>query len=85
MQPRTRKRRFLFALGILLLASAPAVAGDWPRFRGPNGTGVAEDKDVPVKWTADDIVWKTAIPGVGHSSPIVSRDRVFLESASEDG
>jgi outer membrane protein assembly factor BamB len=85
MQPRPRDRRFLFVLGILLLACAPAGAGDWPRFRGPNGTGIATDKDVPVKWTADGTLWKTAIPGVGHSSPIVSRGRVFLESSSEDG
>ncbi len=69
-----------------MLASAPVGAGDWPRFRGPNGTGIAADKDVPVKWTAaDGVLWKTALPGIGHSSPIVHGGRVFLESASKDG
>jgi outer membrane protein assembly factor BamB len=86
MQPRTRNRCFLFALVILPLAWGLAGASDWPRFRGPNGAGIATDKDVPVKWTADDgVLWKTAIPGIGHSSPIVHGGRVFLESSSEDG
>jgi outer membrane protein assembly factor BamB len=60
-------------------------AGDWPRFRGPNGTGIATDKNVPVKWSEDNFLWKTPVPGVGHSSPIVHSGRVFLQSASEDG
>jgi outer membrane protein assembly factor BamB len=85
MHPRHRTRRFLIALGVLLLAGGLANAGDWPRFRGPNGAGIAADKDVPVKWTADNILWKTAIPGIGYSSPIVHGGRVFLQSASKDG
>ena len=39
---------------LLLCLCGLAHAGDWPRFRGPNGTGIAADKDVPVKWTADE-------------------------------
>ncbi len=78
-------RRFLVALGVFLLAGTLADASDWPRFRGPNGTGIAADKDVPVKWTVDNILWKTAIPGIGHSSPIVHGGRVFLQSSSHDG
>lgn len=62
-----------------------AIASNWPRFRGPNGAGIAADKDVPVKWTNENILWKTAIPGVGHSSPIACGGRVFLQSASKDG
>jgi outer membrane protein assembly factor BamB len=86
MQPRPHHRRFSLALGVLLLASGPAAAADWPRFRGPNGTGISADKDVPVKWTADKgVLWNTEIPGVGHSSPIVQGGRVFLQSASADG
>ncbi len=86
MQPRHHNRRFLFALSVLLLGCVLAEAGDWPRFRGPNGTGIALDKDVPVKWTASNgVLWKTAIPGIGHSSPIVRAGRVFLQSSSDDG
>src|SRR5262249_54108264 len=85
MHPRLRTRRSLVALGVVLLAVGPAGASDWPRFRGPNGTGIAADKDVPVKWTADNVLWKTPIPGIGHSSPIVHSGRVFLQSSSGDG
>jgi outer membrane protein assembly factor BamB len=69
------------AAGLAMLAAA-----DWPRFRGPNGTGVALDKDVPLAWTeADGVLWKTPLPGLGNSSPIVCRGRVFLQTASADG
>jgi outer membrane protein assembly factor BamB len=72
-------------LGIFLLAITPGIlAADWPRFRGPNGTGVA-DANLPVRWQEEDIVWKAAIPGIGHSSPVIGAGRVFLQSASEDG
>src|SRR5262249_43947128 len=85
MHPRLRTHRSLVAFGFLLLAGDLAGGSDWSRFRGPNGTGVAADKDVPVKWTTDNVLWKTSIPGVGHSSPIFHGGRVFLQSSSSDG
>ncbi len=76
---------FLPALGVLL-AGAAADAGDWPRFRGPNGTGVSTDKDVPIHFGAKEgVLWKTPIPGRGNSSPIVWGDRLFIQSAAADG
>jgi outer membrane protein assembly factor BamB len=61
-----------------------AHAENWPRFRGPNGEGIAHDKHVPVQWTEKEgIAWRTAIPGTGNSSPIVWGDRIFLQSATE--
>jgi outer membrane protein assembly factor BamB len=84
MQPRHRCCGYWLAIVIVLPACGLAGAGDWPRFRGPNGAGIAADKDVPIKWTEENILWKTPIPGVGHSSPIVCKGRVFLQSASED-
>jgi outer membrane protein assembly factor BamB len=71
---------------ILLLGGAgEAIAGNWPRFRGPNGTGVATDKDVPLHWTADKgVLWKTALPGAGNSSPVIWGDRLFVQSADEN-
>jgi outer membrane protein assembly factor BamB len=70
----------------LLLAVLPsfAFAADWARFRGPEGLGTAPDKDVPVEFSQKDILWKTAIPGRGNSSPIISKGKVFLQTASED-
>src|SRR5262245_13780394 len=55
---------------------------DWAPFRGPNGSGHAPDKDVPVKWTDDNFVFKTPLPGDGHSPPIVCKGKVFLLSAT---
>ncbi len=52
---------------------------NWPQWRGPFGTGVAIDADPPVEWSeGKNIRWKTALPGKGHSTPIVWGDRIFL-------
>jgi len=60
-------------------ATRPAAATDWPAWRGPLGTGAAADADLPLTWSAtENVVWKTPIPGVGHSSPIVSGGRIFV-------
>jgi outer membrane protein assembly factor BamB len=69
--------------------SAEAAAGtspaiDWPQFRGPDATGVADGQHPPVSWnikTGENIFWKTPIPGLGHSCPVVSGGRVFLTTA----
>jgi outer membrane protein assembly factor BamB len=67
-----------------LAGALPAATADWPRFRGPNGNGTA-DGPVPTRWTAADVSWKAALPGLGHSSPVVGGGRVFLQSAADDG
>jgi outer membrane protein assembly factor BamB len=65
-------------LALLPLITVAALA-DWPQFRGPRSTGVAEEKGLPETWSAtDNVVWSTAIPGWGWSSPIVSGDRVYV-------
>lgn len=66
-----------WALFAALLIS-PLYAQQWTRFRGPNGTGVSEAKNIPVTWTERDYNWKTALPGMGHSSPVVWGNSVFL-------
>ncbi len=74
----------LLSLSLLLIASSVATAGDWPRFLGPNGTGVSDEKGIPDSWKPENILFKTAIPGKGHSSPIVSKGKVFLQTSSVD-
>src|SRR4026207_2171080 len=70
----------VFAL-ILCLA---ARAGDWPRLRGPNGSGVAETSGLPEKFgRATHVMWNIALP-LGHSSPVVSGDRIFLTGIDHD-
>jgi outer membrane protein assembly factor BamB len=64
--------------------AAPRPSYNWPQWRGPEGLGVSPETDLPWQWTAsENVAWKTAIPGRGHSSPVVWGDRVFLTTAIE--
>jgi outer membrane protein assembly factor BamB len=66
----------MFRLWTALLTLAIA---EWPQFRGPGSTGVADDPALPDKWSqTENVAWKTAIPGVGWSSPIIWGDRIFV-------
>ncbi|HEX2272160.1 MAG TPA: PQQ-binding-like beta-propeller repeat protein, partial [Pyrinomonadaceae bacterium] len=59
-------------------------SGSWPSFRGPNASGVAEGQNLPDQWngkSGENILWRTAIPGLAHSSPVVWGNRVFVTSA----
>lgn len=65
----------------LALLAACAVAGwaqNWPQFRGEHASGVADGQKLPADW---NVAWKTEIPGLGHSSPIVWGDRIFVTAA----
>jgi outer membrane protein assembly factor BamB len=72
--------RVAMGLAILALAAGPARASDWPRFHGPDGTGVSPDtQPLPVKWSeTENLQWKCKLPGPGSSSPIVVGSRVFV-------
>ena len=86
-----RNWRSSAALGIALLAGAGAGmasaephATQWPQFRGPDGQGISTEKGLPDEWSATrNVLWKTPIPGRGHSSPVVWGDRIFLTTAVE--
>jgi outer membrane protein assembly factor BamB len=70
-------------LTICLAMTAAAAGANWPQFRGPGASGVG-DGTLPVKWdgaSGKNVVWKTPIPGLGYSSPVVWGDRIFLTSA----
>ncbi|HEX5732941.1 MAG TPA: PQQ-binding-like beta-propeller repeat protein, partial [Blastocatellia bacterium] len=59
--------------------------GSWPSFRGPQASGVAERQNLPDQWngkTGENILWRTPIPGLAHSSPVVWGNRVFVTTAS---
>ena len=64
-----------------LFSNATLHADHWTRFRGPNGTGIATEAKIPTKWAVDDFRWRVELPGVGHSSPVVWKDKIFLTSA----
>jgi len=62
---------------------APAGA-NWPSFRGPNASGVADGRPLPAEWdvpASRNVRWKTPIPGLGHSSPVIWGDRLFVSTA----
>jgi outer membrane protein assembly factor BamB len=57
---------------------------NWPQWRGQQSSGISEEKNLPVEWGPDkNIIWKAAIPGRGHSSPIVWNNRIFLTTSIE--
>lgn len=74
-------------LTVFALSSLTADAGDWARFRGPDGSGVARDSEsLPATWSPSaNLAWKTPLPGPGASSPIVVGGRVFVTCYSGYG
>jgi len=59
-------------------------AGNWPQWRGPDGSGISTEKNLPSEWSpTKNIKWKTPIEGRSHSSPIVWGNRIFLTTAVE--
>jgi outer membrane protein assembly factor BamB len=71
-------------LAATLVLPLAADDSNWPQWRGPGGQGVSSDAEAPRSWTHDtNVAWKTAIPGRGHSSPVVWGHRVFLTTAIE--
>ena len=69
------------------LPALPAAApgrGSWPSFRGSRAAGVADGQSLPDRWdvkSGENVIWRTAVPGLAHSSPIVWGDRIFVTTA----
>ncbi len=79
---------FLCILILLFLSqniySQEAVRGQWPSFRGTQATGILDDAQIPLHWNVEkneNVKWKTSIPGLGHSCPIVWDDYLFVTTA----
>ena len=73
--------------GVLLigLTGAEARAEDWPEFRGPAGQGHSAERGLPIEWSeSQNVRWKTAVPGLGWSSPVVADGRVWLTTATTE-
>lgn len=80
-------RHGLAAAALLCLAlGLPAGAAEnWPRFRGPQGTGHHAGTALPVKWGPEQVLWRTELKGGGHSSPVNWEHRIFVTSAADEG
>jgi outer membrane protein assembly factor BamB len=71
---------------IALVVVSPLIAEDWPQFRGPKSDGHYTGPKLPTQWGTDtNVVWKTAIPGHGWSSPIVWKGKIYLTTAVKSG
>ena len=74
----------LISLIVIVTSSISAAAQNWPQFRGPSASGVVEGRPAASSWDATKAVntrWKTGIPGLSHSSPVVWRKKVFVITA----
>jgi len=91
-QPKTTKMRksnylFLFIIGLFLCTACSQKADpvrQWSMYRGNYASGVLDHAHLPDTWDADsgeNIAWKTEIPGLGHSCPVVWGDNVFVNTA----
>jgi outer membrane protein assembly factor BamB len=82
---RYRVHRAATAAAILLVLSGLS-SGDWPGFHGAERQGLCGSDVGPLHWSpSQNVVWQTAIPGRGHSSPIVSQDAVYVTTSYECG
>ncbi len=66
------------------LPAATSAEGSWPSFRGPVASGVADGQHLPDTWdgpSGEHILWRTPVPGLGHSSPVVWGDTIFVTTA----
>jgi outer membrane protein assembly factor BamB len=76
-----RAIRLWLVVPAVVLIGTVSTAQDWPRFRGPNGSGVSGATGIPVEFGPEkNLLWKTPVP-FGRSSPVIAGDRVFLTAA----
>jgi outer membrane protein assembly factor BamB len=69
-----------------VVAVAQADEGPWSQFRGPNATGIVSAAEIPTQITPNDYLWQIDLPGVGHSSPVYWKEKLYLtcETAGQE-
>src|SRR5262245_55376124 len=72
-----------YLLGVCLtLFASTAPADHWPAWRGPDGTGVTAEKNLPTRWSqTENVRWKVPLEGAGVSAPVVWGDHLFLTAS----
>ena len=79
------RKQTLGVMAVVLLSVVIVQAENWPQWRGPSLNGVSNEKNLPVKWTTEEnVIWKVAMPGLSGSTPIIWRNRIFLNVAEGD-
>ncbi len=81
---------FIASLYLIVFLNSSVFAESWPQFRGPGGLGVSPEKNLPVTWSetatgTKNVLWKTALPGYGSSSPIALNGRLYVTCYSGYG
>ena len=58
------------------------ISTDWARWRGPDGNGIATDQQTVASWSeTENVIWRTKVPGIGHASPIIAGQKIFLATS----
>lgn len=70
-------------LACSLLHAVDSFGQDWARFRGPNGTGISRAKTIPATPGEADVNWKIDLPGMGHSSPVLWGEKIFITTTGD--
>ena len=79
------RQRTIYALAIVMLSITAASAQNWPQWRGPTLNGVSNEKNLPLRWTTEEnIAWKLTMPSWSGSTPVIWRDRIFLNVADKN-
>ena len=76
------RQRILLLMATIGVSSS--MAANWPQFRGPRASGVDTEKALPVEWNVEsgrNVRWQTSLPGLGHASPVVWADRIYIATA----
>lgn len=71
-------KKLAVVLALVFCPYSHTSAQEWTRFRGPNGQGHSNAKNIPVKWSQTDYLWTADLPGSGHSSPVIWGDKLFI-------
>jgi outer membrane protein assembly factor BamB len=78
-------RRLIIALSCILAAN-PALAENWPQWRGPENDGISHETDLPVTWSkTEGVMWRLPLPGPAGATPVVWEDSIFLTTATPSG
>jgi outer membrane protein assembly factor BamB len=79
------RKRIFGTFAVIMFSLTVVYAENWPQWRGPNLNGVSSEKNLPAKWTTEEnVAWKLPMPGWSGSTPVIWRDRVFLNVADAD-
>src|SRR4051794_36882215 len=86
--PFSRSDRSLIAatmIGMTLILGGPLRAGNWPQWRGPDGTSVSSETGLPVTWSEHSgVIWKAKIPEWGDSTPAIWGDAIFVTTQHDE-